>query len=120
MADSQKLKPRGEKPAAKRRAATQKGTKVPEQRKALREYLERMLMLEPSEEFAELLEKMGLEEKEQHNASALVGMVLNKALGGDLSSFKEIRDLLGERGGTGDDELLQRAEEILNGVPDGI
>ncbi len=67
-------------------------------RKTLRVYMERALALPPDEMTRERLAALGVPEGEQDMRLRLVLALLDKACGGDVSAFREVRDLMGEGG----------------------
>lgn len=110
-------------PEERRRVAQMGGLasgQAKKRRKALREYMEGMLLMVPGDKAVAWLEELGLKAEEINFAHALVGSLLQKAVDGDVSAFKEVRDLLGERGDTREEDLLKRADELLGGADDGL
>lgn len=93
--------------------------KARRKRKRLREYMEMVLTMRPEEVVAEQMEAAGMAPKEVCNAAAMTQALLRKALGGDVSAFREVRNLIGEDGDHSTEALLERTREILDGVVDG-
>ncbi len=66
-------------------------------RKALRDCMEILLSLPPDADESEALSQAGLSPRNMNKAMFMALSMYQKALKGDVSAFREIRDLIGEK-----------------------
>ncbi len=86
------------------------------QRKALKEYMEMLLSGKPDAETRKALREMGFRMCDINNAAALNMALFDKAMNGDSTAYKTIRDLVGESADKMNEETLAKAAALLEGV----
>ncbi|MDL2293199.1 hypothetical protein LJC60_01055 [Ruminococcaceae bacterium OttesenSCG-928-D13] len=105
--------------AEQRRIASEGGKASGEarrQRKALKDLMEIILQCEPDKRTVNKMLRMGLDSEDLIVAAALDIALVQEGLKGNVSAFKEIRDLIGEAGDQTDANALAKARELLGGV----
>lgn len=121
LANEKNLKPLNTLTKSEQREIQKKGGKksVEARRKnrALRECMEQLLSMPIlDEKKVELLTAFGLKNEEMYNHMLLVVSLFSRAVNErDVSAFKEIRNLIGEDGESGEDGKL---EELIRGLQD--
>ena len=119
MANEENLIPNSERTPSERREnakkAGQASGEARRKKKLLKECMSELLDLPVTDKRnRKELEAMGIDAKELDNRFLLTAALFKKAIAGDVSAYKEIRDLLGEH--SSDD--LGRIDEIIGGIDD--
>lgn len=117
MANEENLRPVRTKEEARRRgrAGGKASGAARRQRKTLRENMNLLLGLDvtSSRDFNKL-SAMGIPAEDIDNAMLLTAALFQKAKSGDVAAYREIRDLVGEGGESGDGQLL----DLIAGLKD--
>lgn len=88
-------------------------------KKLLKECMLELLDLPPSKvKDWNALSKMGIDPENIDNRALLTAALFNKAVYGDVSAFKEIRNLIGEDN-TSTEDTLKKLDEVLEKI-DGV
>lgn len=117
MANEQNLKPARSKSEARERGS--KGGKASgesrRRRKTLKENMNLLLELPvaASDDY-NILAEMGVDPMDTDNAMLLTAALFQKAKGGDVAAYREIRDLVGETGDSESGSLSELIEGLKN------
>lgn len=118
MANEQNLIPNNERSPSEVRENGKKGGKksgeVRRQRKAMKEQMEMLLTLPCNKQKQlKLIKNLGIETEQIDNQMALIVMLYEKALKGNMQAFHTIREIIQDHQVTSDNNRI----EIINDLP---